>query len=91
MREYHVESLELFSSHPLTLSVWRNPQLRPIIIIGQDESVLNSIHLADDVGLAQMAKPNCSQNPTDTSKCFQRLYQDHLGLFGNKRRRFNQN
>ncbi len=39
MREYHVDSYEKFSSYPLTLSVRRNPQLRPIIIIGQDESV----------------------------------------------------
>ena len=40
MREYHVDSFETFSTYPLALSVQRNPQLRPIIIIiGQDESV----------------------------------------------------
>ena len=39
MREYHVDSHEKFSNLQLTLSVRRNPQLRPIIIVGQDESV----------------------------------------------------
>ena len=40
MREYHVDSYENVYSLPLILSVRRNPQLRPTIIIGQDESVL---------------------------------------------------
>ena len=38
MREYHVDSIENFSFYPLTFSVQRNPQLMPIIIVGQDES-----------------------------------------------------
>ena len=40
MREYHVDIHENFCNLPLTLSVRRSTtQLRPTIIIGQDESV----------------------------------------------------
>ena len=81
MREYHVDSFETFSSYPLTLSVWRNPQLRPIIIIGQDESVFKQHSFGRQCwfGHSGEAKRNLIRQ-TDTPKWSRHLCKDHLGL-----------
>ena len=65
---------EDFINYPLTLSVHRQSQLRPTIIIGQDKSVFKrSVCLANNVGLVLIGRPNYSPKTKTIPKLSQHL------------------
>ena len=58
----------MFSSLPKKKSIQFEPTTRPLIIIGQGESILSSICSPKNVGLGLMVSPNSFPKVTDTAE-----------------------
>ena len=57
-REYHVDTHPMFASLEKHMSIQVQPATRPLMIIGQDESVFKQYFFSKNVGLGLVVSPN---------------------------------
>ena len=67
-REYHVDTHPMFALLPKKTSFQVQPTTRPLMIIGQDESVFKQYLFSKNVGLGLVVSPNSFPKVTDIAE-----------------------